>query len=87
MSSTIEPDDKIWGIFLGYMNLISTEANRLSMDIYGTEQRTNMATALTISHMLDHVVCQMKDFQKRQAAAQRSKHYITGSPPIESQNS
>ena len=81
MSLTIEPDDKIWNIFLGYANLISTEASRLSMDIYGTEQRTNMATDLTISHMLDRVVCQMKDMQKQQATIQRSKHYIKGTPP------
>ena len=51
MSSEITPEDKIWNIFLGYSTLISNEANKLGMDIYGTEQRTNMATSLTISHM------------------------------------
>jgi len=76
MSSTIESDDKIWNIFLGYANLISAEASRLNMDVYGTEQRTNIATSLTISHMLDHVVCQMKDLQKQAETAQRSRHNI-----------
>ena len=75
MSSTIDKDDKIWQTFIGYANLIGAEASGLGMDIYGTEQRTNMATSLTLSHMLDHIVCQLKDLQKQQAAVQRSRQY------------
>ena len=76
MSSTIDSDDKIWNIFLGYLSLIGAEAKESGIDVYGTEQITNLAQALTTSHMLDHVVCQMKDLQKQQAASQRSKHFI-----------
>ena len=75
MSSVIDSEDKIWNIFLGYANLVSSEASKLGMDIYGTEQRTSMATALTISHMLDHVACQLKDSQKQQASLTKSRHY------------
>ena len=76
MSSVIDSNDKIWGIFLGYMSLIGTEAKESGIDVYGTEQLTNIAKSLTVSHMLDHVVCQMKDLQKQQASLARSKHYI-----------
>ena len=72
MNSTIDPDDKIWNIFLGYANLVSSEANKLGMDIYGTEQRTNIATSLTISHMLDRTVSQLKDLQKQQATINKN---------------
>lgn len=80
MSSEITPDDKIWNIFLGYSTLISNEANKLGMDIYGTEQRTTMATSLTMSHMLDHIVCKLKDLEEQQLKLNRSKHYIKTKP-------
>ena len=76
MSSTLESDDKIWGIFLGYVSLIGTDAKESGIDVYGTDQLTNIAKSLTVAHMLDHVVCQMKDLQKQQATIQRSKHYL-----------
>ena len=47
MSSVIDKDDKIWNIFLGYCRLIDAEATNASLDIYGTEQRSNMALKLT----------------------------------------
>jgi hypothetical protein len=72
MNSAIDPDDKIWNIFLGYANLVSSEANKLGMDIYGTEQRTNIATSLTVSHMLDRTVNQLKDLQKQQATINKN---------------
>jgi hypothetical protein len=75
MNSVIESDDKIWNVFLGYANLISSEANKLGMDIYGTEQRTSIATSLTLSHMLDQVVTQLKEAQRKESSTQRSKHY------------
>ena len=76
MSSKIDKDDKSWNIFLGYLSLIGTEAKEAGIDVYGTEQLTNIAESLTMSHMLDHVVCQIKDLQKQQASLARSKHYI-----------
>ena len=78
MSSNIDKDDKSWNIFLGYLSLVGTEAKEAGIDVYGTEQLTNIAQSLTMSHMLDHVVCQIKDLQKQQASLARSKHYIKG---------
>ena len=76
MSATIDKDDKSWNLFLKYLSLIGTEAKEAGIDVYGTEQLSNIAQSLTMSHMLDHVVCQMKDLQKQAETAQRSRHNI-----------
>jgi len=72
MSSVIDKNDKIWKIFLNYVKLIGDEASSSGMDIYGTEQRTNIAVSLTQSHMLEHISCEIKDLrnQKERIARQ-----------------
>ena len=67
MSSVIDKDDKIWNIFLGYCRLLDAESTNASLDIYGTEQKSNMALGFTQAHMTDHVVCKLKDIEKQNA--------------------
>jgi hypothetical protein len=78
MSSTIDENDKLWNIFLKYCRLIDAEATNASLDIYGTEQRSNMAMALTQAHMLDQVVCKLKDLEKQNADHARLTRYNQG---------
>ena len=46
MSSVIDKDDKVWLMFLDYCRLVDAEATNASLDIYGTEQRSNIALKL-----------------------------------------
>ena len=64
MSTVIDKDDKIWKMFIQYCRLIDEDAIAQSLDVYGTEQRSNMAMSLTQSHMMDHIVCELKNIQK-----------------------
>jgi len=77
MSSVIDKNDKIWKIFLNYVKLIGDEASSSGMDIYGTEQRTNIAVSLTQSHMLEHISCEIKDLRNQQERIARNKKLRT----------
>ena len=79
MSATIDENDKIWNIFLGYTKMIDNKAASSGIDMYGTEQRTTLAMGLTQAHMTDHVVCKLKDMEKQQNRQYRSKQFIQGS--------
>ena len=71
MSSVINKDDASWKIFCGYVNLIGDEASKSGLDIYGVEQRTDIAAALTQAHMMEHVSSEIKDHRKQQERLNR----------------
>ena len=73
MSATIDENDKIWNIFLGYTKLIDNKAASSGIDMYGTEQRTTLAMGLTQAHMTAHVVCKLKDMEKQAAQMRFTK--------------
>ena len=77
MSVTIDENDKIWIMFLGYTKLIDDKASSSGIDIYGTEQRTTLAMGLTQAHMTEHLVCKLKDMEKQKAKHQRSRQYLS----------
>ena len=72
MSTVIDKDDKIWKMFIQYCRLIDEDAIAQRLDVYGTEQRSNMAMSLTQSHMMDHIVCELKNIQKQNMKNQRN---------------
>lgn len=80
MSSVIDKNDKIWLMFLNYCRLVDAEATNASLDIYGTEQKSNMALALTQVHVLDHIVCKLKDLEKQNADHNKLTRYNQGIP-------
>ena len=61
MSSEITSDDKIWKTFLGYNTLISSDATKEGIDMFGTELRYQIAAHLTSAHYSDHISCQLKE--------------------------
>ena len=77
MRDIIDQDDKVWKLFQAYTILIGEQTKEIGMDVYGTEQLANLAKSLTIAHMLDHVVCQLKTNEKgensRYAGTRREK--------------
>ena len=80
MSSVIDKDDKIWNIFLGYCRLLDAEATNASLDIYGTEQKSNMALGFTQAHMMEHIVCKLKDLERQNADHNKLTRYNQGIP-------
>ena len=61
MSSEITSSDKIWKTFLGYNSLISSDATKEGIDMFGTELRYQIAAHLTAAHYSDHISCQLKE--------------------------
>ena len=58
MTSVLQDDDKILNMYKQYRNLIHEDAEKNDQIIYGVDQ---MASRLTVAHMLDHVVCLLKN--------------------------
>ena len=60
MTSMLKEDDKIFTMYKQYKELIHKDAEETEARVYGTDQ---LAAQLTIAHMLDHVVCLIKEEQ------------------------
>ena len=56
----LKEDDKIFTMYKQYKELIHKDAEETEARVYGTDQ---LAAQLTIAHMLDHVVCLIKEEQ------------------------
>tara|TARA_R100000963_G_C4599139_1_gene73529 strand:- start:200 stop:460 length:261 start_codon:yes stop_codon:yes gene_type:complete len=82
MSPEITKDDPIWELFIKYCRLIDAEATNASLDIYGTEQKSNMALKLTEMKIQDHgwekVVGKLQDLEKQKADHARISRYKQG---------
>ena len=58
MTSVLKTDDKIFTMYRQYKELIHKDAEENDNRVYGTDQ---LAAQLTVAHMLDHVVCLLKN--------------------------
>ena len=58
MTSVLKEDDKIFTMYTQYKALIHKDAVKTDNRVYGTDQ---LAAWLTVGHMLDHVVCLIKE--------------------------
>ena len=58
MTSVLRDDDKIFTMYRQYKELIHKDAEENDNRVYGTDQ---LAAQLTVAHMLDHVVCLLKN--------------------------
>ena len=56
MTSTLLENDKIFTLYKQYKNLLIIDRRRL-----GLENAEQIASNLTVAHMLDHVVCLLKN--------------------------
>jgi len=56
MTSTLLENDKIFTLYKQYKNLLIIDRRRL-----GVENAEQIASNLTVAHMLDHVVCLLKN--------------------------
>tara|TARA_X000001388_G_C2215567_1_gene117057 strand:- start:315 stop:524 length:210 start_codon:yes stop_codon:yes gene_type:complete len=46
----MDKNDPVWQTFVDYRNLVGAESRELGLDIFGTDQITNMAISLTQAH-------------------------------------
>ena len=51
----MDKNDATWKTFLEYRNLISTESKDLGLDIFGTDQITDMAINLTQAYVMNEL--------------------------------
>ena len=58
MTSVLKTDDKIFTMYRQYKELIHKDVEENDNRVYGTDQ---LAAQLTVAHMLDHVVCLLKN--------------------------
>ena len=47
--------DSVWKTFVEYRDLVGTESRALGLDIFGTEQVTNMAISLTQAYYVNEL--------------------------------
>ena len=78
MNTVIDKDDKVWLMFLDYCRLVDAEATNASLDISGTEQRSNMALALTQANLTDKLVSKLTALEKQNAAFHKVDRYNQG---------
>ena len=58
MTSVLKTDDKMFTMYRQYQSLIREDAEKNDAFVYGIDQ---LASRLTVAHMLDHVVCLLKN--------------------------
>ena len=58
MTSILKDDDKVFTMYKQYKELIHKDVEEKDKRVYGTDQ---LAVQLTVAHMLDHVICLLKE--------------------------
>ena len=59
--------NNMWELVMNYHTLIGSKISETGLDLYGTEQKLNMALSLTIAHQLQKLTEAIKDQTKKQA--------------------
>ena len=70
MNAELNP---IWQTFLGYHSMIGQEGREAGLDLFGTEQVSNMAIQLTVAHFLNEISTELKSSNKISLRSERSK--------------
>ena len=60
MTSVLREEDKIFGMYKQYKALLNNDARRTKDELHPRTTKV-VASQLTIAHMLDHVVCLIKE--------------------------
>ena len=76
MDSIIDKNDKIWKMFLNYSALIGSQARDEGLDLYGADQKTALAKDLVVAHLLNDIVCALKDMNEQSATFERSRYHL-----------
>lgn len=63
----------IWQTFLSYHSMIGQEGREAGLDLFGTEQVSNMAIQLTVAHFLNEISTELKSSNKISLRSERSK--------------
>ena len=56
----MDKTDSVWQTFVDYRNLVGAESRELGLDIFGTDQVTNMAISLTQAYYVNELNKNMK---------------------------
>ena len=64
-------EDKIWDLVMKYNTLIGNKSVAAGLDLYGTEQKLNVALSLTIAHQLQKLTEAIKEQTKQDAKLSR----------------
>jgi hypothetical protein len=63
----------IWQTFLGYHSMVGQEGREAGLDLFGTEQASNMAIQLTVAHFMNEVTEELKHMNKISLRNERSR--------------
>ena len=64
----------IWQAFLGYYSMIGQEGREAGLDLFGTEQVSNMAIQLTVAHFMNEATEELKHMNKISLRNERSRN-------------
>ena len=63
----------VWQIFLAYHSMIGQEGREAGLDLFGTEQISNMAMQLTTAHFLNDATQELRQMNKISLRNERSR--------------
>ena len=63
----------VWQIFLSYHSMIGQEGREAGLDLFGTEQISNMAMQLTTAHFLNDATQELRQMNKIALRTERTK--------------
>jgi len=63
--------NEMWELAMNYHTLIGSKISETGLDLYGTEQKINMALSLTIAHQLQKLTEAIKEQTKQNAKIAR----------------
>ena len=53
-------EERMWDLFMSYHTLIGAKVAETGLDLYGTEQKVNMALNLVLAHQLESLTTELK---------------------------
>ena len=69
----VDIKDKIWKLIMDYNTLIGSNSVQAGLDLYGTEQKINMAVNMATLHQLEKLTEAIVEQTKQNVRATRSK--------------
>ena len=60
-------EDKIWDLVMKYNTLIGNKSVAAGLDLYGTEQKINMALKMANLHQIENLTVALKEQTKQDA--------------------
>ena len=67
----LDKKETMWKLLMDYHTLIGSKISDSGIDLYGTEQKLNLAVSLTLAHQMSNLTEAIKEQTKQDAKVSR----------------